>query len=963
MIMNHTEKRIGNYAIEKFIGYGASSAVFQGYDLKCRSHGVFKRVAIKFIWDREMALDEVKRLEQTQSVFEICDLITYDEVPGSAIKDLIGETILQLENMMNCPLPIEDDLPVGMLILKLINGEHLIDRAVHQGEAIDPKSEWLLEFDHPEMDRQIAVKEWLTDVARELSLEERLDILLQLARAIDESHQRGVVHGDLNPWNVFYDRRTGRISIIDLGRNNFGVQGWRAPEHISLMLEEIKTLPQTTDVWLLGQWMRYLLPRKGPWTPFIERCQQVNASKRPNPRDILKQLKAFLQPRPKKRLLAVAGLFSLTLFAGIYALQQRVPFSMDPTGYNRIAVLSDGASTYGELVAEMVGQSLEASAQMQAVSTFKTRGLGKGGTTDLAILKETADSLGVQFVLSGTVTSDEQGTLHWNGVLMQRDGPVRNLTASGQNYNILSDQLTSMCLELLGSDTLPLPVTNFYSHDPHASFLYSYGNEFLFSGKFSSAYEMFSKAFAADPDFHWAAAKAAFCDFRRGHFDAAEGVLLGLVNNPAVQEKDDLLVTVYRYLSHLAYANMEYEQAIYYIEEAKAVDAQYVGEETLADLYSHESVILVALNDLEGARLASRRASEMYQALNDNFGTVNNMLLQIDGLVGQRELDEARVKTANALEMARGYGLENLEAILLKKDARIDMLGPAALLTEETLDKLQRARDIQVNIGDTYYLLNTEYHIGMYYKHRNEFGKADSLLRDNLRKARQIGDREQAFKTALALADMAISEDNFVEAEVLLLDLIDTESPSMMVGRYVYSRLGRLNANAGNFEKATEFYKRYLDSALSNQNDRSISYAYNNLGEVAELQGAYDLAKDYYLRSMSHKTDGNDVKGHTWTLRNLAMLHMKIGKMNQARSYIQKVNHLDPSDFRSLMISARFQYELGNFEDALDIVEKVRSQLDGERWTENLEKTYRNYMQATVTKRKSDMPAELANHF
>lgn len=54
---------------------------------------------------------------------------------------------------------------------------------------------------------------------RGLSIEARLDLFLELCRAIEHAHQKGVIHRDLKPSNVLVEEREGRavVKVIDFG--------------------------------------------------------------------------------------------------------------------------------------------------------------------------------------------------------------------------------------------------------------------------------------------------------------------------------------------------------------------------------------------------------------------------------------------------------------------------------------------------------------------------------------------------------------------------------------------------------------------------------------------------------------------------------------------------------------------------------------------------------------------------
>jgi serine/threonine protein kinase len=51
---------------------------------------------------------------------------------------------------------------------------------------------------------------------RKLATEEILDITLQIARALEAAHTKGIVHRDIKPGNIFVDE-SGRVKVLDFG--------------------------------------------------------------------------------------------------------------------------------------------------------------------------------------------------------------------------------------------------------------------------------------------------------------------------------------------------------------------------------------------------------------------------------------------------------------------------------------------------------------------------------------------------------------------------------------------------------------------------------------------------------------------------------------------------------------------------------------------------------------------------
>lgn len=115
----------------------------------------------------------------------------------------------------------------------------------------------------------------LLSFARDLSLDARLALLTEVARAVHHGHLRGVVHRDLKPDNVLVDR-DGRARVIDFGvaRVSDAAQLWTASDELigtlAYMAPEQVTgrhehIDLRVDVYALGILLFELLTGRSPW--------------------------------------------------------------------------------------------------------------------------------------------------------------------------------------------------------------------------------------------------------------------------------------------------------------------------------------------------------------------------------------------------------------------------------------------------------------------------------------------------------------------------------------------------------------------------------------------------------------------------------------------------------------------------------------------------------------------------
>jgi len=83
-------------------------------------------------------------------------------------------------------------------------------------------------------------------------------IALQLLISIGKIHSQKVIHKDIKPENIIYDRSTGRITIIDFEGKE--TEEYRSPEQIVG-----KNITSKTDIWSIGVTLYKLLAGDTPF--------------------------------------------------------------------------------------------------------------------------------------------------------------------------------------------------------------------------------------------------------------------------------------------------------------------------------------------------------------------------------------------------------------------------------------------------------------------------------------------------------------------------------------------------------------------------------------------------------------------------------------------------------------------------------------------------------------------------
>lgn len=108
----------------------------------------------------------------------------------------------------------------------------------------------------------------LTHAARQLDLEGRVDLVVQLLRALTYLHRRGIIHRDLKPANVAVT--AGQVRLLDFGlaltedvaRKRAGTLAYMAPETLRQMI----VLPQS-DLYAVGVMLYEIFAGRLPFGP------------------------------------------------------------------------------------------------------------------------------------------------------------------------------------------------------------------------------------------------------------------------------------------------------------------------------------------------------------------------------------------------------------------------------------------------------------------------------------------------------------------------------------------------------------------------------------------------------------------------------------------------------------------------------------------------------------------------
>jgi tetratricopeptide (TPR) repeat protein len=260
--------------------------------------------------------------------------------------------------------------------------------------------------------------------------------------------------------------------------------------------------------------------------------------------------------------------------------------------------------------------------------------------------------------------------------------------------------------------------------------------------------------------------------------------------------------------------------------------------------------------------------------------------------------------------------------------------------------------------------MDTEYFIARYYYALDELDQADVLTSQLLLDARRSGIGKVESRALLLLADVSFRRGDIEKTRLFLHEALDVdEKASGETREMVYSRLWKIYADKGEYVMATSYLRKQLEICEMRKDMLGMSYAQNNMGELLERQQLFDRALEQYKLSLAYKRERGDAFGMIWTMRNMAMLLLKMGRVAEAEVYIEELLELDADSLQTQLVLSRLEYEKGNYRSALVQMASLRQQATGKgAWNENWEKAYQVFQLAANQSKSLELPPLYGNN-
>jgi eukaryotic-like serine/threonine-protein kinase len=734
-------------------------------------------------------------------------------------------------------------------------------------------------------------------------------VVRQLAAALQQAHDAGVVHRDLKPGNVLLDAE-GNAYITDFGvarsldRRGITREGAVVGTLDYLSPEQVMgaAVDGRSDLYALGilfyEMLTGELPFEGsasevvaqrmsgrvgdlrgrstpvpvPFQVVIRRCLERSPERRyQSARELIADLDRPGGPRPRGAAVrwAVAGAAVLAAALGAWALfRPRAPVAVPGppaavAARHAVAVLPLADETAdptlawaGTGIAETLAARLAESPDLRVVEAmrlFRTlRDLQIEGSGDEHALRRLGELLGVDTLVAGSVRR-VGGSVRVDLRPLARSAsglaPGRSLGAESEPAGLfrMVDGLAEQLRQELSAERRPAAVgPGTETASLEAATAYREGRNRMLVGDNVGAAPAFEKAVAADPA-----------------FAAAHEGLSGVYQQLGYQDKAlGAAKQAYQLLRASRSALADRVQARLALLEGKPAEAERIYAE-LARRLPNDTAALVELADAQSAQ---------------------------GNLAGATET----LKRVTALDPsdARAWFLLGKNAILMGESGRAVNDYLLRCLTLQTQLRNEQGQ------GDALNAIGAAYHqLGDYAQAAEKYGAAAALRE-------KLGDRRGTAMTLKNRARTYLALSRYAEAEADLNAARRTyESIGDLAGSAdVLNDFGALEEGRGLYAEALKAYQEALRVRRDLGDDRQLAQSYDNVGYIYYLQGEYDHARVYWTQAIELHRKAGERGGIILSTQNLGFLHTAQGRWDQAfRSFADALEAGRTIDYKEAM--------------------------------------------------------------
>ncbi len=712
----------------------------------------------------------------------------------------------------------------------------------------------------------------------DLTLARAVEIIEDVADALGEAHELGIVHRDIKPSNVFITER-GQVKVLD-----FGLAKQLNEDHSQAADPDARTLLAThtrSDI-VVGTPL-YLSPEQARGAPVDGRSDLFALGA---------LLYECIAGKP-----AFSGASVIEIGAQILHVDPPPPSTINP----RVPKELD------RIALKALAKRPEARYQSAAAMIEDLRGVSAkvaGDTQRIERIKDDPHRTGAP--------SGERPAGRSSALMIIKDNFVRPRVSLGVIIIAGLGLSLVLWLALAPSRAGQQPAS------AAAKIWYERGLEALSSGSYSQAKKSLSKAAELDDKYAMTHARLAEAWLEMGYADEAKDEMLRVPtlvpDRSVLSRKDELaleaingLVTNNLPLAIIAYGEivrLTPNDAHAYVDLGRAYEKNGETEKAIANYvratdldsqnalaYLRAGVLYGRQQNVPGALASFQKAEAIYKPLGNLEGQASVFYERGYLLIDAGKLEDARIELQQALEKASASenDFQRISTLLqLSRLAYTEGDTPKALENANNAINFAQPRGLDSliafglkNLGYTFFLSNKYEEAEKTYLRALDFARRTKSDRREAEIMQNLGTLYiQELRTSEGLDYAQRALDFFKQAD--LRSNIHT----------CLTLLGRGNRRRGDYETALRYSHQALDLARQSTYPSLIAFSYGEIATVLAEQERYPDALNYYNQSYEIHQSLDDERNMAYNLMNLGNVYGRLGQYDKARASLEQSSEL-----------------------------------------------------------------------